>query len=185
MSSGLFCGRGLPLFLPAGSYSFLYQTSEQYEYVYIRSLADENAYSSYILESAIVDYQSEWDVDVSEGKISNITGSTNATDLKDYCGKISDSVTVSTADGSEADVVGTGCVLTIDGVDYNIVVTADVNGDAAIDVFDLLAMLSHVNAEEELEGVYFDAGCILGNDEIDIFDIFSALSYIDTGDFSE
>ena len=41
------------------------------------------------------------------------------------------------------------------------------------------------NAEEELEGVYFDAGCVLGKDEIDIFDIFSALSYINTGDFSE
>ena len=178
-------GNSLSMQIPAGSYSFLYQTSEQYEYVYIRSLADENAYASYILESAIVDYQSEWDVDVSEGKISNVTESTNATDLKDYCGKISDSVTVSTADGSEADVVGTGYVLTIDGEDYNIVVTADVNGDATIDIFDLFAMLSHVNAEEELEGVYFDAGCILRNDEIDIFDIFSVLSYINTGDFSE
>ena len=178
-------GESLSMQIPAGSYSFLLQTEEEYEYIYIRSLADANSFASYTMESVIIDYQSDCTVDVNAGKISNVKGDSGAADLKEYCGMISDSVTVTTPDGEESDAIGTGYVLNVDGTEYEIVVTADVNGDAEIDVFDLFAMLSHVNSEEELSGLFFEAGCVLGNEEIDIFDIFSTLSYMNTGEFSE
>ena len=53
-------------------------------------------------------------------------------------------------------------------ISYSYIDDFNVNGDTIIDIFDLFAMLSHMNAEEKLSGVYFDVGCVLENDEIDL-----------------
>lgn len=39
-------------------------------------------------------------------------------------------------------------------------------------------MLDHVNSVSILEGAYFDAGCVNGNESIDVFDVFTSLDYV-------
>ncbi|MBE6558888.1 MAG: PKD domain-containing protein [Ruminococcaceae bacterium] len=177
-------GDSLSIQVPAGSYSFLCQTDKTYKYVYIRSLSDASAYASYTLESAIVDYQSDWDVDLENGKITDLS-STSAQPLMDYCEKLRGDVKVTAPSGDEADKVGTGYILTLDDQAYEIVVSADVNGDAEINEDDLYEMLDHMNGEDELSGIYLEAGCMLGNEDIDIFDIFAALESVRAGEVTE
>ena len=94
-------------------------------------------------------------------------------------------VTVTTADGAEAADIGTGYQLNVGEESYTIVVLGDVNGDAAIDIFDLYIMLDYINSATTLTGVYLDAGCVCQNEDIDIFDFYSELEYINSGSFSE
>ncbi len=171
-------GESLAIQILAGSYSFLYQTAETYEYVYIRAVADAYAYASQVFEPAVRSYESEWDVDVNNGKISNMDVTTDPQTVMDYCNKLGDAVTVTNASGEAADAIGTGYVLKMGESEYRFVVTADVNGDASVDMNDIDAMMSHMNAEEELEGIYREAGCVSGGEEIDLFDIFAAYSRV-------
>ena len=87
-------------------------------------------------------------------------------------------VTVTDADGNEPDLIGTGCIVSVNGEEFTVIVNGDVTGDGEIDVFDLFAMTDHLNDEEELTGVYFIAACYLGNEEFDLFDLFAVQAHI-------
>ena len=93
-------------------------------------------------------------------------------------------VAITNSQGEVTDVVGTGCNLVLSGKTYPIVVMGDVNGDGSIGVFDIYAMLAHINNTSKLTGVYLRAGCINGNRDIGVFDIYSELSYINGGTFN-
>lgn len=84
-----------------------------------------------------------------------------------------------------ADLVGTGCVIYLDGEAFTAVVRGDVNGDARIDIFDLYNMLQYFNSEGTLNGAYLEAGKVLGSEDVDIFDIYAELEYINTGAFTQ
>jgi hypothetical protein len=170
-------GDSLSMRIPAGSYSFLYHTDEDYDYVYIRALSDANSYASYTLESAIVKYESTWDVNTEDRKITNLT-STSKDEFLDYCDKLGSHVTVTDPSGETGDSIGTGHQLSVDDQIYDIVVSADVNGDAVIDMSDLELMLAHMNGIEELAGLLLEAGCLSGGEDIDIFDVFEALELV-------
>ena len=170
-------GDSLSMRIPAGSYSFLYHTDEDYDYVYICALSDANSYASYTLESAIVKYESTWDVNTEDRKITNLT-STSKDEFLDYCDKLGSHVTVTDPSGETGDSIGTGHQLSVDDQIYDIVVSADVNGDAVIDMSDLELMLAHMNGIEELAGLLLEAGCLSGGEDIDIFDVFEALELV-------
>ena len=59
------------------------------------------------------------------------------------------------------------------------------NGDAGVDVFDTDTMIEYINHRAELTGVYYDAGCVRGDEELDMFDVYSVINYIQTGEFSQ
>lgn len=90
---------------------------------------------------------------------------------------------VTDPEGNSTDLVGTGCTVEMDGEIYTVVVQGDVNGDAAIDLFDRMDMIDHFNSETEenkLTGAYLDAGRISQEDDIVIFDIFSVIDHLNT-----
>ena len=71
----------------------------------------------------------------------------------------------------------------MDGEIYTVVVQGDVNGDAAIDLFDRMDMIDHFNSETEenkLTGAYLAAGCYSEEEDISLFDIFTVIDHLNT-----
>ncbi|MBE6649626.1 MAG: hypothetical protein E7614_08965 [Ruminococcaceae bacterium] len=58
---------------------------------------------------------------------------------------------------SPSDFVGTGCVVTVENVDYQISVKGDINGDGIISASDYQTLLRYFKKLKNLDGVYFDA----------------------------
>ncbi len=151
-------GEALSVQSPAGSYSYLYQTAEIYEYVYIRSIASATSYASTVYQPDLMQYQSDFAVDPAEGKISNVPVATDPESIRAYCDKLGDAASITTATGEQTDQIGTGYLLKLGKSEYQFVVSADVNGDAAVTIDDVEAMVSHVNFEQQLEGVCRECG---------------------------
>ena len=87
-------------------------------------------------------------------------------------------VTVVDKDGNETELVGTGCVINLDGESHKVVVSGDVDGDAKVTLEYLAVIIGHINSEKELTNEYFDAGRLCENDYIDLFDLWAELTYI-------
>lgn len=70
------------------------------------------------------------------------------------------------------DVLGTGAIVTIDGVEYTLVVKGDINGDAEVDVVDLALLKRHLIGTTTLTGNYYSAGILQkSGTEIDVIDL--------------
>lgn len=126
----------------------------------------------------------KWEINTATGFVTGISEGTIVENVIAYFQTGDMSVTVTTPDGAEATDIGTGYQLHVGEESYTIVVLGDVNGDAAIDIFDLYIMLDYINSKTTLTGVYLDAGCVCQNEDIDIFDFYSELKYINSGSFS-
>lgn len=74
--------------------------------------------------------------------------------------------------------VGTGCLVSVGGWEFTVVISGDVDGNGEVDVYDLRKMLDCMNEEITLEGAYYEAACFTGEDELSIFDIRAALDYM-------
>ena len=81
---------------------------------------------------------------------------------------------LTTADGKETDLLATGNILYLNDEPYYVVALGDVNGDAAVDMQDLDAMIDYLNCTRGLDGVYLEAGLLCRNGDIDLFDIYEA-----------
>ena len=119
-----------------------------------------------------------------EDAILEVNEKTSSDEIISHYESLGYTVTITNSQGEATDVVGTGCNLVLSGKTYRIVVMGDVNGDGSIGVFDIYAMLAHINNTSKLTGVYLRAGCINGNRDIGVFDIYSELSYINGGTFN-
>ena len=137
------------------------------------------------ITAKFIEIVAEWVIDTATGLVTGIPEGTTVEDVIAYFQTDDTTVTVTTADGAEAADIGTGYQLNVGEESYTIVVLGDVNGDAAIDIFDLYIMLDYINSATTLTGVYLDAGCVCQNEDIDIFDFYSELEYINSGSFSE
>ncbi|MBQ4065396.1 MAG: hypothetical protein IJD10_04790 [Clostridia bacterium] len=103
-------------------------------------------------------------------------------ELKEHYSSLGYDVTITDMDGNETDVVGTGTKVTVGGETYEVVIKGDITGDGVIDIFDLSSLLSGVNGEFELEGVFKKAGLIVNEEEPDIFDLTALLSHVNGDD---
>ena len=88
--------------------------------------------------------------------------------------------TTEVADGSD---LATGMVLKllINSVEYDkryIVIPGEVNGDADIDVTDILDVVDHILGNTTLDGVYFKAADVAEDDDIDVTDILEIVDLI-------
>ncbi|MBQ4065298.1 MAG: hypothetical protein IJD10_04300, partial [Clostridia bacterium] len=92
-------------------------------------------------------------------------------------------VTVVGANGEETELVGTGSKVICDGEEYQVVIRGEVTGDGVIDIFDLTGLLSFVNGNDSLDGVYKKAGLVSNVEEVDIFDLTKLLGHV-SGDAS-
>ncbi|MBQ4065643.1 MAG: hypothetical protein IJD10_06045, partial [Clostridia bacterium] len=99
-------------------------------------------------------------------------------ELTAHFGNLGYRVTVTDMDGNEADCVGTGSKVSLDGDVYEVILKGDASGDGAIDLFDLMALLDHVNGDSTLEGVFMTAGLIVNEEEVDLFDLMTLLDHI-------
>ena len=99
-------------------------------------------------------------------------------ELTAHFGNLGYEVTITDADGKEADYVGTGIRVTVGEETYEIIVKGDVYSDGNIDIFDLMSLLDHVNGDAMLEGVYMTAGLVYNEEEVDIFDLMTLLDHV-------
>ena len=127
----------------------------------------------------------DWVIDTGKGVVTGILEGTPPEDVISYFEEQYGAVSITGPDGEEVDKIGTGCLLSVNGISYEIVVMGDVNGDAGVDVFDTDTMIEYINHRAELTGVYYDAGCVRGDEELDMFDVYSVINYIQTGEFSQ
>jgi hypothetical protein len=124
-------------------------------------------------------------VDTRRKLVQNLQADTGIQAVKDYYEELDVHVGITTSENDLAKMLGTGCLIYLNGEAFTAVVRGDVNGDAKVDINDLYNMLKHINAEMALEDAYFEAGLVGGNEDIDIFDVYSALEYISTGSFMQ
>ena len=74
--------------------------------------------------------------------------------------------------------VGTGCIISVGGWEFTVVISGDVDGNGEVDVYDLRSMLDCLNEETELKDAYYQAACFTGEEEMSIFDIRAAWDYV-------
>ncbi|MBQ4065795.1 MAG: hypothetical protein IJD10_06810 [Clostridia bacterium] len=122
------------------------------------------------------------DEDNVDKTITGIGEKVSSSTLKNHYSKLGYNVTILSNDGYPTFNVGTGCRVIVDidnsREEYVVIVKGDVNGDSAIDIFDLHGLLSCVNSEATLEGTYKEAGLLISTDEIDLFDLTALLAVI-------
>lgn len=119
-----------------------------------------------------------WYIDTDTYVITGREDETTALQLVYYYESKGYVVTVVDKDGNETELVGTGCVINLDGESHKVVVSGDVDGDAKVTMEDLAQIIGHINSEKELTDEYFDAGRLCENDYIDLFDLWAELTYI-------
>ena len=120
----------------------------------------------------------EWILNTEDHTLRGVPEETTPDELIAHYQALGLTVTVADADGNEPDLIGTGCIVSVNGDEFTVIVNGDVTGDGEIDIFDLFAMTDHLNDEEELTGIYFIAACYLGNEEFDLFDLFAVQAHI-------
>ena len=106
--------------------------------------------------------------------------STSAEDVMSYYEALDLAAKVinSAGDAFTGNFVGTGCLVSVGGWEFTVVISGDVDGNGEVDVYDLRKMLDCMNEEITLEGAYYEAACFTGEDELSIFDIRAALDYM-------
>ena len=119
-----------------------------------------------------------WYIDTDTYVITGREDETTALQLVYYYESKGYVVTVVDKDGNETELVGTGCVINLDGESHKVVVSGDVDGDARVTMEDLAEIIGHINSEKELTDEYFDAARLCENDYIDLFDLWAELTYI-------
>ena len=153
-----------------------------WSYIALSTPATETAFASQI---RYVVTEKPWVLDTDTYVVTGMEEKTTALQVINYYGAKGYMVTVVAPDGSTTEVVGTGCVVNLDGESYPAIVSGDVDGDAEIGLKDLLVIIDYVNSEQELAGVYLEAARVHDDDDIDLFDLWSELTYINTGSFTE
>ena len=83
----------------------------------------------------------------------------------------------------DGDPIGTGMIAKLiinkNEADRKVlVVPGDSNGDAAVDIFDLLVMVDHILEATPLEGPYYEAGDYDRNVDLDIYDLLAVVDVI-------
>ena len=159
--------------------------SQRYDYLVIRKNATDAAVASQARFLVTENLKKAWSVDTQRKLVQDLQEGTGIQAVKDYYGALDMHVGITTSEDDLAEMLGTGCLIYLNGDAFTAVVRGDVNGDAKVDINDLYNMLKHINSEETLDGAYFEAGRVTGSEDVDIFDIYSELEYINTGSFTQ
>ena len=160
------------------------QEAADWTYLAIRSTATATSFESQVRYLVTEEPENNWMVNTAKQIVTGIPEATTAAEITEYYRDLGYTVSVTDAEGQETDVVGTGCILHLNGNAYSIVIPGDVNGDAEVDIFDMYILLDYINADASLTGAYREAGCICGNEDIAMADFYAGLAYINTGSFS-
>ncbi len=135
-------------------------------------MVEDRAFTAKFTEIA-----AEWNLDTVTGTVTGIPEGTAVEDVIANFETGDVTVTVTTPDGMEADDVGTGYLLNVGDESYTIVIQGDVNGDAAVDIFDVISIMDHLNGDAELTGANLQAALS------DIYEaeptVFDAISIVD------
>ena len=157
------------------------QAEDGWTFLAIQHPATEDSFASQIRYLVA---EKPWVLNTDTYLVTDMQEETTSMQVINYYGAKGYAVTVIGADGTATQAVGTGCVVTLDGKDYSAVVTGDLNGDAVIDITDLYLILDYMNGDEQVEGVYHKAGCIIGEEDMSLSDLLAEVDYITGGNFS-
>lgn len=241
-------GDSLHIAVPAGSYSYNYATSESYDYVYIRSVADANRFASYAyrmpvypmaeLTAATVmghgvisgtgryefgsqavlvatpdnDYEfagwydengqmlsndstltlvldrdrsisakfervsASWVTDNDTGLATGFVEELSVEEVVAFYAAQNKAASITNAEGESVTVIATGCILSLDGKTYSIVVSGDTNGDGSISVLDMACLYTFLSQSVN-EGSVKDETCfrkamdVNGDVRVDVYDL--------------
>lgn len=143
-----------------------------------------------------VELLAKWELNSGSGTADGIPEGTSAQELTEYFGADGEEVKLLDANGQETDTATTGCTLQVGDETYEVVVRGDVDGNGEIDMDDMFSIIDHMNGENDLDGAYKKAGCVVqseydeeaGSDadadrDIDLDDLFAEADYINTGSF--
>jgi hypothetical protein len=151
------------------------EEKDDWRFIALGTAESKDAFASQIRYVAA---ERPWYIDTDTYVITGREDETTALQLVYYYESKGYVVTVVDKDGNETELVGTGCVINLDGESHKVVVSGDVDGDAKVTMEDLAEIIGHINSEKELTDEYFDAGRLCENDYIDLFDLWAELTYI-------
>lgn len=151
------------------------EEKDDWRFIALGTAETEAAFASQIRYVAA---ERPWYIDTDTYVITGREDETTALQLVYYYESKGYVVTVVDKDGNETELVGTGCVINLDGESHKVVVSGDVDGDAKVTMEDLAEIIGHINSEKELTDEYFDAARLCENDYIDLFDLWAELTYI-------
>lgn len=126
-------------------------SDEDWIFMALRMPASETAFASQI---RYVVTEQPWTFYTDKMVLAGIKEKTTSTAIETYYSDRGTEVTVTAADGSETDMAGTGSLITVNDETYQIVVFGDVDGNAEVNVIDLIGVADHIEGDELLEGAY-------------------------------
>lgn len=153
------------------------EENDDWTFIALGTAATDDAFASQIRYVAA---ERPWVIDTDTYLITGKVEKTTSLQLIYYYESKGYMVTVYDADGNTTEMVGTGCVVNLDGQAHKAVVSGDVNGDGLITMDDLFGIMDHINSDEVLMDEYFQAGRFLENEDIDLFDLWAELNYINS-----
>lgn len=160
-------------------------TSGMWKYLAIRQEATESAFASQIRYLVPTMADTAWTIYPEKKTVVCNPDQATVQTLAGYYADLGYTVLVTDATGAPAQALGTGYVLTLDELAYTVIVPGDVNGDAAVDVFDLFGMVDHLNAKKKLAGVYLNAGCVRDGMSMEQSDVYAEAAYLNGGSFAQ
>lgn len=93
-----------------------------------------------------------------------------------YYAKLGRSASISGANGESVAIVATGCLLTLDGQTYAIVVSGDTNGDGSVSVLDVACLYTFLTQSRN-EGSVTNEACfrsavdVNSDGAVDVYDL--------------
>lgn len=111
----------------------------------------------------------------------NTSNTTFATGLKTLAGT-SSKIYSSTKEEITPSIIGTGMILRLinngETIDYKMIIPGDVDGDGAVDAYDVFLMKRYGVGIDNIEGSYFEAGDIDKDKLLDAYDVLLVRRYI-------
>ena len=145
------------------------------EAVFEMEMLESKTLTAKFLEVAMLEDTAKLNMETMEA--TGFADQVTAEEMIAYYKELGLTATVTQPEGVISDYIGTGSILNVGGRTFTVVVKGDVDGTGEVDVFDVFAMLNHLNAENTLEGVYYKAACVSGETEFSILDLYGVLDY--------
>ena len=102
--------------------------------------------------------KADWHEDPETGLATGFVEKLSVDEVTAYYAKLGRSASITGANGESVAVVATGCLLTLDGQTYSIVVSGDTNGDGSVSVLDVACLYTFLTQSRN-EGSVTNEAC--------------------------
>lgn len=120
--------------------------------------------------------KADWHEDPETGLATGFAEKLSVDEVTAYYAKLGRSASITGANGESVTVVATGCLLTLDGQTYSIVVSGDTNGDGSVSVLDVECLYTFLTQSRNVgsvtnEACFRSAVDVNSDGAVDVYDL--------------